>query len=151
MSPVVHFGSRQEEGVIRYSTDTLDKGLALITARTRDAVVTFLSPDYLRAKVSEIERQAGVPVRHPEETVRQVAKTANQLHRPGRVFSRRRRGRGGAQLPRLIPRHGPRAHRLRAEQLPLATFAIVPDLDMASARNAAGDAPGWAPPEVARR
>jgi hypothetical protein len=37
---------------------------------------TFLSPDYLRAKVTEIERKAGAPVLHPEETVRQVAKTA---------------------------------------------------------------------------
>src|SRR5262249_23518030 len=35
---------------------------------------------------------------------------------------------------------------LRAEQLPLVTFALVPDLDMAGARGAAiaaGDAPGW--------
>src|SRR5262252_1959711 len=38
---------------------------------------------------------------------------------------------------------------LRAEQLPLVTFALVPDLDMAGARGAAiaaGDALGWAPP-----
>ena len=70
----VHLGSRQDEGVIRYSADTQDKELALITARARDAVTTFLSPDYLQAKVREMERNAGVPVRHPEETVRQVAK-----------------------------------------------------------------------------
>jgi predicted NBD/HSP70 family sugar kinase len=40
---------------------------------------------------------------------------------------------------------------LRAEQLPLVTFAVVPDLDMAGARGAAiaaGDALGWAPPGV---
>jgi predicted NBD/HSP70 family sugar kinase len=38
---------------------------------------------------------------------------------------------------------------LRPEQRPLATFALVPDLDMAGARGAAiaaGDALGWAPP-----
>jgi predicted NBD/HSP70 family sugar kinase len=40
---------------------------------------------------------------------------------------------------------------LRDEQRPLATFALVPDLDMAGARGAAiasGDALGWAPPGV---
>jgi predicted NBD/HSP70 family sugar kinase len=40
---------------------------------------------------------------------------------------------------------------LRDEQLPLATFAVVPDLDMAGARGAAiaaGGALGWAPPGV---
>jgi len=73
----IHLGSRQDGGVVRYTADTMDKELALITARARDAVATFLSPDYLRAKVNEIERKAGAPVRHPEETVRQVAKTAN--------------------------------------------------------------------------
>lgn len=72
----VHLGSRQEEGVVRYSADTQDKELALITARARDAVATFLSPDYLYAKVTEIERKAGAPIRHPEETVQQVAKAA---------------------------------------------------------------------------
>lgn len=72
----VHLGSRHEEGVVRYTADTLEKELALITARARDAVTTFLSPDYLQAKVTEIQRKAGVPVRHPEETVRHVAKTA---------------------------------------------------------------------------
>jgi glucokinase len=40
---------------------------------------------------------------------------------------------------------------LRDEQRPLATFALVPDLDMAGARGAAiaaGDTLGWAPPKV---
>ena len=72
----VHLGSRQEEGVVRYTADTQEKELALITARARDAVATFLSPAYLQAKVTEIERKAGVPVSHPEETVRHVAKAA---------------------------------------------------------------------------
>ena len=40
---------------------------------------------------------------------------------------------------------------LRAEQRPLVTFALVPDLDMAGARGAAlgsADALGWPPPEL---
>ena len=72
----VHLGSRHDEGVVRYTADTQEKELALITARARDAVATFLSPAYLHAKVTEIERKAGVPVSHPEETVRHVAKAA---------------------------------------------------------------------------
>jgi hypothetical protein len=72
----VHLGSRHEEGVVRYTADTQDKELALITARARDAVATFLSPAYLQAKITEIERKAGAPVTRPEETVRQVAKAA---------------------------------------------------------------------------
>lgn len=72
----VHLGARQEQGVIRYTADTQEKELALITARARDAVATFLSPAYLQAKVTEIERKAGAPVHRPEDTVRQVAKAA---------------------------------------------------------------------------
>ena len=40
---------------------------------------------------------------------------------------------------------------LRAEQRPLVTFALVPDLDMAGARGAAlagAGALGWPPPEL---
>jgi hypothetical protein len=72
----VHLGSRQDEGVVRYTADTQDKELALITARARDAVATFLSLGYLQDKITDIERNAGVPVTHPEETVRLVAKAA---------------------------------------------------------------------------
>ena len=74
LTRAVHLGSRHEEGVVRYSADTVEKELALITARARDAVATFLSPGYLIAKVTEMEKKAGVPVSHPDETVRQVAK-----------------------------------------------------------------------------
>ena len=72
----IHLGSRQTEGIVRYSADTMDKELALITARARDAVATFLSTGYLTGKITEMERQAGVPVTHPDQTVRQVAKAA---------------------------------------------------------------------------
>ena len=36
--------------------------------------MTFLSPDYLIAKITEMETKAGMPVSHPGDTVRQVAK-----------------------------------------------------------------------------
>ena len=66
----------QTEGIIHYSADTMDKELALITARARDAVATFLSTDYLMATVAGLERKARVPVTHPDRTVRMVAKAA---------------------------------------------------------------------------
>jgi hypothetical protein len=72
----VHLGARQDEGVIRYSADTAGKELAVITARARDAVATFLSPTYLQAKITDMERKAGVPVTRPGEAVRQVAQAA---------------------------------------------------------------------------
>jgi hypothetical protein len=72
----IHLGTRQTEGIIRYSADTMDKELALITARARDAVATFLSAGYLKAKIGDLERKAGVPVTHPELAVQRVAKAA---------------------------------------------------------------------------
>ncbi|HEY2276784.1 MAG TPA: DUF932 domain-containing protein [Streptosporangiaceae bacterium] len=72
----IHLGTRQTEGVVRYSADTMDKELALITARARDAVATFLSTGYLKAKISDLERKAGAPISHPEQAVQRVAKAA---------------------------------------------------------------------------
>jgi hypothetical protein len=72
----IHLGTRQTEGIVRYSANTMDKELALITARARDAVATFLSTGYLLGKIAQLERKAGVPVSHPDQTVRQVAKAA---------------------------------------------------------------------------
>jgi hypothetical protein len=72
----IHLGTRQTEGIIRYSADTMDKELALITARARDAVATFLSVNYLKAKITDLERKAGMRVTYPEQTVQRVAKAA---------------------------------------------------------------------------
>ena len=60
----IHLGSRQDQGIVRYSADTMDKELALITARARDAVATFLSTGYLLDKITQIER-TGRDARHP--------------------------------------------------------------------------------------
>ena len=57
----IHLGSRQEQGIVRYSADTMDKELALITARARDAVATFLSTGYLLGQ----DRRAGTQGRGP--------------------------------------------------------------------------------------
>jgi hypothetical protein len=72
----VHVGVKREEGLIRYSDDTMEKELALITAKTRDAVSTFLSKGYVEKVVRELEAKAGVEVTKPEETVKAVVAAA---------------------------------------------------------------------------
>jgi hypothetical protein len=58
----VHLGTKMDEGVIRWSEDTMEKNLALVTAQARDAVATFLDKDYVEAKVRELEAKSGAPV-----------------------------------------------------------------------------------------
>ena len=69
----VHLGERQDEGIISWSGNTQDKLLALITAKTADAVHTFLDPAYAERTIRQIERDAGRPVADPAETVRTVS------------------------------------------------------------------------------
>lgn len=70
----VHLGSRMDEGLIQWSDDTQRKNLELIQAQTRDAVTTFLNPEYLARKLGQIEEKAGRPVDSPEESIQVVAK-----------------------------------------------------------------------------
>src|SRR5215469_3605316 len=69
----VHHGERLDEGVVTWSGNTLDKTLALITARTTDAVTTFLESAYINQVVRAIGAQAGHPIQHPQETVAVVS------------------------------------------------------------------------------
>lgn len=69
----VHLGGRQEEGTIRWTEDTQKKELAVITAKARDAVSTFLDVDYMRQIIERAEREAGVEIKHPD-VVKGVAK-----------------------------------------------------------------------------
>lgn len=68
-----HLGQKLAEGEIKWSDDTMQKSLALVTAQTRDAVNTFLSPAYLAAKVAEMERFASVEVADPDLTIKHVS------------------------------------------------------------------------------
>jgi hypothetical protein len=69
----VHLGERHDEGVITWSGNTQDKTLALITAKTTDAVHAFLDPAYAEHAIRDIEKTAGRPVADPAETVRTVS------------------------------------------------------------------------------
>jgi hypothetical protein len=69
----VHLGSRLEEGLVRWSADTQDKNLALVTSQTSDAVRTFLDVDYVRAKIRELTSTAGTPIGHPQQAIELVS------------------------------------------------------------------------------
>ncbi|GAA2702442.1 hypothetical protein GCM10010095_72220 [Streptomyces anthocyanicus] len=71
----VHLGGKQDEGVISWSGQTQRKTLELITSKTTDAVRTFLSREYVEAKLSEMEDAAGKRLAEPTKTIEHVTKT----------------------------------------------------------------------------
>ncbi|MEJ8654939.1 DUF932 domain-containing protein [Streptomyces sp. MS1.AVA.4] len=71
----VHLGGKQDEGVISWSGQTQRKTLELIASKTADAVRTFLSREYVAARVSEMEAAAGRPVAEPTKTIEHVTKS----------------------------------------------------------------------------
>ncbi|MEV5762743.1 DUF932 domain-containing protein [Streptomyces tendae] len=71
----VHLGGKQDEGVISWSGQTQRKTLELITSKTTDAVRTFLSQEYVEAKVHEMEEAAGKTLDEPTKTIEHVTKS----------------------------------------------------------------------------
>lgn len=69
----VHLGTKMDEGLINWSKDTVDKQLAVVTARARDAVATFLDRDYMVKVIREMEHKAGKPIENVED-VKVIAK-----------------------------------------------------------------------------
>lgn len=70
----VHLGARMDEGLIKFSEDTQRKELEVIRLRARDAVKTWLSEEFITAKISELEEEAGVPISNPVDTIETVTK-----------------------------------------------------------------------------
>ncbi|MFF4283029.1 DUF932 domain-containing protein [Streptomyces kronopolitis] len=70
----IHLGGRLESGVIRWSEDTENKNLELITARTRDAVATFMDRAYVETKLRAIEKDAGREIKDVTKTIEVVGK-----------------------------------------------------------------------------
>jgi hypothetical protein len=69
----VHLGEKLDEGVVTWSASTMDKTLALITARTADAVTTFLQPRYVQRVLDSIAAQAGRPLADPQQAVQVIS------------------------------------------------------------------------------
>jgi hypothetical protein len=70
----IHLGGKLDEGVVKWSTDTQDKQLALITAQARDAVASFLDAGYVAQTVAKLEEMAGAPVADAPKVIELVAK-----------------------------------------------------------------------------
>ena len=70
----IHLGGKLDDGVVRWSDDTQQHELSLITSKARDAVATFLDVDYMRTKIQELQELAGVEVTRPAETIQRVSK-----------------------------------------------------------------------------
>lgn len=71
----VHLGARLDAGVIRWAADTQAKALDLVKAQTRDAVSTFLSPEYLTDAIARLEASSSETVETHDE-VKVLAKAA---------------------------------------------------------------------------
>jgi hypothetical protein len=59
----VHLGGRLDAGVVQWSAGTQQAAIELIIRQTADATATFLTGDYLRTSLNQIEQRAGVPLR----------------------------------------------------------------------------------------
>lgn len=73
----VHLGGKMDEGVIRWTQDTMDKQLALITAKARDSVATFLDVQYMEGVIRGLEEKAGKPL--PGDKIEDVKVIAKKL------------------------------------------------------------------------
>lgn len=70
----VHLGSKlKNEGVIEWSDRTQRANLALIRAKTADAVAAFLSTDFLGTIAQSMEAAAGVKLTDPVKTITTVS------------------------------------------------------------------------------
>ncbi len=69
----VHLGERLDEGVVAWSANTLEKTLALVTARTADAVAAFLEAGYVERVVQAMAAQARHPLADPQDAVAVVS------------------------------------------------------------------------------
>jgi len=71
----VHLGGKLDEGVVRWSEETQDKTLELITSKAADAVTTFLDVEYMQRTLRQLSEDAGRQLNGPaDKVVRQVVK-----------------------------------------------------------------------------
>lgn len=68
----VHIGGKLDEGVIRWSDETQQRSLELVTAQAKDAVQTFLDVDYMTSVIDRLTEQAGTPITKPAEKIETI-------------------------------------------------------------------------------
>jgi hypothetical protein len=69
----VHLGGKMDEGVVRWSSDTMSKHLELVTAKARDAAKTFLDADYLATVIERMTQVSGRQLVAPGDNVVKVS------------------------------------------------------------------------------
>jgi hypothetical protein len=70
----VHLGAKMGEGLVRWSSDTHEKNLALVTAQARDSVATFLDTEYMARTIARLEAEAGREIADPQKSVEALGK-----------------------------------------------------------------------------
>jgi len=70
----IHLGGKLDDGIVRWSEDTQQHELSLVTSKTRDAVATFLDIDYMKEKIADLQQLAGVQVARPADTIQRVSR-----------------------------------------------------------------------------
>lgn len=70
----VHIGSKLDDGMIQWSSDTVAKSRELIVAKTRDAVAAFLNPQFVQSIVDRITGQAVTALDKPQDRVEAISK-----------------------------------------------------------------------------
>lgn len=65
----IHLGAKLDAGMIEWSDETRWANAAMVHAQTKDVVRRFLSPDYVQSKVTELEKNAGIPVKPSDAPV----------------------------------------------------------------------------------
>ena len=69
----VHLGSRMANGIVQ-AADTDRKELELVTLQARDAVATFLDPEYVRGCLDRLTAKANTPVEDVEAAIELVTR-----------------------------------------------------------------------------
>jgi hypothetical protein len=81
----VHLGEPLDQGMVTWSDNTRDKTLALITAKTADAVAAYLDPSYAARPGSDRERRRAPDGRpaggHPHRQLAAAVHDAQQRER----------------------------------------------------------------------
>ena len=70
----IHVGKVLEPGAVTWSQDTIRAANELVAKQVRDAVASFLTTDFLNKVVDEWEREAGVEVIKPADTIKVIGK-----------------------------------------------------------------------------
>lgn len=70
----VHLGGKMDQGIIRWSQESIRRNMELAASQARDAVLTFLDRDYLEMCLEQMTERAVVPLAEPQRVVELVAK-----------------------------------------------------------------------------